>query len=106
MILALAERNYSRGLLNRLTTKTLNFCKMVLLYVSSFAIPQKTITSHMNKKNKKLQKVVGTLDEYVRAWRKASRADEIASHGRAVSFARVHVSKKVYNRKRDRKIEW
>ena len=31
---------------------------MVLLYVSSFAIPQKTITSHMNKKNKKLQKVV------------------------------------------------
>ncbi len=79
---------------------------MVLLYVSSFAIPQKTITSHMNKKKKKLQKVVGTLEEYVRAWRKASRADEIASHGRAVSFARVHVSKKVYNRKRDRKIEW
>lgn len=79
---------------------------MVLLYVSSFAIPQKTITSHMNKKNKKSQKVVGTLDEYVRAWRKASRADEIASHGRAVSFARVHVSEKVYNRKRDRKIEW
>lgn len=79
---------------------------MVLLYVSSFAIPQKTITSHMNKKNKKSQKVVGTIDEYVRAWRKASRADEIASHGRAVSFARVHVSKKVYNRKRDRKIEW
>lgn len=102
MILALAEKE----LLNRLTTKTLNFCKMVLLYVSSFAIPQKTITSHMNKKNKKSQKVVGTLDEYVRAWRKASRADEIASHGRAVSFARVHVSKKVYNRKRDRKIEW
>ena len=63
---------------------------MVLLYVSSFAIPQKTIISHMNKKNKKSQKVVGTLDEYVRAWRKASRADEIASHGRAVSFARVH----------------
>ena len=60
----------------------------------------------MNKKNKKSQKVVGTLDEYVRAGRKASRADEIASHGRAVSFARVHVSKKVYNRKRDRKIEW
>lgn len=60
----------------------------------------------MKKKNKKLQKVVGTLDEYVCAWRKASRADEIASHGRAVSFARVHVSKKVYNRKRDRKIEW
>ena len=102
MILALAEKE----LLNRLTTTTLNFCKMVLLYVSSFAIPQKTITSHMSKKNKKLQKVVGTLDEYVRAWRKASRADEIASHGRAVSFARVHVSKKVYNRKRDRKIEW
>ncbi|MDY4687066.1 MAG: hypothetical protein SO408_01070 [Sodaliphilus sp.] len=49
---------------------------------------------------------MGTLEEYVRAWRKASRADEIASHGRAVSFARVHVSKKVYNRKRDRKIEW
>lgn len=46
----------------------------------------------MKKKNKKSQKVVGTLDEYVRAWRKASRADEIASHGRAVSFARVHVS--------------
>ena len=67
---------------------------------------KKTIISHMSKKNKKSQKVVGTLDEYVRAWRKASRADEIASHGRDVSFARVHVSKKVYNRKRDRKIEW
>ena len=101
MILALAEKE----LLNRLTTKNFEFLQNGTI-ISSFAIPQKTITSHMNKKNKKLQKVVGTLDEYVRAWRKASRADEIASHGRAVSFARVHVSKKVYNRKRDRKIEW
>lgn len=102
MILALAEKE----LLNRLTTKNFEFLQNGTIICIVLCNSTKTITSHMKKKNKKLQKVVGTLDEYVRAWRKASRADEIASHGRAVSFARVHVSKKVYNRKRDRKIEW
>lgn len=102
MILALAEKE----LLNRLTTKNFEFLQNGTIICIVLCNSTKTITSHMNKKKKKLQKVVGTLDEYVRAWRKASRADEIASHGRAVSFARVHVSKKVYNRKRDRKIEW
>ena len=58
------------------------------------------------KSNKKSRKTVGTLEEYVGAWRKASREEEIARYGRPLSFARVHVSKKVYNRKRDRKIEW
>lgn len=103
MILALAEKE----LLNRLTTKNFEFLQNgTIICIVLCNSTKKTITSHMNKKNKKSQKVVGTLEEYVRAWRKASRADEIASHGRAVSFARVHVSKKVYNRKRDRKIEW
>lgn len=102
MILALAEKE----LLNRLTTKNFEFLQNGTIICIVLCNSTKTITSHMNKKNKKSQKVVGTLEEYVRAWRKASRADEIASHGRAVSFARVHVSKKVYNRKRDRKIEW
>ena len=42
----------------------------------------------MKKKNKKLQKVVGTLDEYVRAWRKASRAD---AHSRHTGISREDV---------------
>ncbi|MDO4511690.1 MAG: hypothetical protein Q4B68_07740 [Bacteroidales bacterium] len=55
---------------------------------------------------KKTSATVGTLAEYVAAWRKASREDEIASHGHSLSLSRVHTSKKVYNRKRDRRIEW
>ena len=79
---------------------------MVLLYIIVLSRFTKINNLIHEEEKQEVAKGGGTLEEYVRAWRKASRADEIASHGRAVSFARVHVSKKVYNRKRDRKIEW
>ena len=50
----------------------------------------------------KKKKKVSPLDEYIKANRKGSREAEIESHGRPVSHNRVHVSKKVYNRKRDK----
>ena len=37
--------------------------------------------------------------DYIKANRKGSREAEIENHGHPVSFNRVHVSKKVYNRK-------
>ena len=40
--------------------------------------------------------------DYIKANRKGSREAEIENHGHPVSFNRVHVSKKVYNRKRDK----
>ena len=48
----------------------------------------------------KKKKKVSLLDEYIKANRKGSREAEIENHGRPVSHNRVHVSKKVYNRKR------
>ena len=42
--------------------------------------------------------------DYIKANRKGSREAEIENHGHPVSFNRVHVSKKVYNRKRDKKV--
>ena len=50
----------------------------------------------------KKKKKVSPLDEYIKANRKGSREAEIENHGRPVSHNRVHVSKKVYNRKRDK----
>ena len=41
-----------------------------------------------------------TQDDYIKANRKASREEEIESHGHPVSYKRVHQSKKVYNRKK------
>lgn len=41
-----------------------------------------------------------TRDDYLRANRKASREAEIENHGHPVGFQRIHVSKKVYNRKK------
>lgn len=38
--------------------------------------------------------------EYVKASRKGSREAELENHGRPVSYNRVHVSKKVYDRKK------
>ena len=38
--------------------------------------------------------------EYVKANRKGSREAEIENHGRPVGYNRVHVSKKVYDRKK------
>lgn len=40
------------------------------------------------------------LADYIKASRRGSREAEIENHGRPVSHNRVHVSKKVYNRKR------
>lgn len=50
----------------------------------------------------KSKKKVSPQDEYIKANRKGSREAEIENHGRPVSHNRVHVSKKVYNRKRDK----
>ena len=46
------------------------------------------------------KKMKFTQEDYLKANRKASREEEIEKHGRPVSFNRIHVSKKVYNRKR------
>lgn len=50
----------------------------------------------------KKKKKVSALEEYVKANRKGSREAEIENHGHPVCHRRVHVSKKVYNRKRDK----
>ena len=41
-----------------------------------------------------------TKADYIKANRKASREEEIAAHEHPISYNRVHVSKKVYNRKK------
>lgn len=52
-------------------------------------------------KNRKNNKQIGTLADYVKANRKASRDEEILVHGKQVSSRpAVFKSKKVYNRKR------
>lgn len=51
--------------------------------------------AHKHSKSK-----IGTLDEYVKANRKASREAEIAQYGRPLNFSRIHESKRTYNRKR------
>ena len=61
----------------------------------------------MSKKRKQHKSpTIGTLADYLKAWRSASRTDELEQHSRPVNFARVHLSKKMYNRKRDRRIEF
>ena len=48
-----------------------------------------------------------TLDDFMLANRKAAREEEIREHGRPVSSRTVlHKSRKVYDRKRDRKIDF
>lgn len=49
----------------------------------------------MKKKQKKK-----ALADYIKANRKGSREAELADHNRPVSYNRVHVSQKVYNRKK------
>ena len=41
-----------------------------------------------------------TRDDYIKANRKASLEEEIQAHGHPICYKRVHVSKKVYNRKK------
>lgn len=53
-------------------------------------------------KNRKRQ--IGTLADYVKANRKASREEEIKAHGKQVSMRpAVFKSKKVYDRKKQKK---
>ena len=53
------------------------------------------------KKDKKLKI---SLSDFMLANRKAARQEEIDQHGKPVSFrSSVHKSKKVYNRKADKK---
>lgn len=51
--------------------------------------------------SKKKKKTNGLLD-YIKANRKGSREAEIENHSHPISHNRVHVSKKVYNRKRNK----
>ncbi|MCH4895859.1 MAG: hypothetical protein N4A32_03710 [Marinifilaceae bacterium] len=48
-------------------------------------------------KNKKF-----TQTDYIKANRRASRLEEIENHKRPINIARVHKSKKVYDRKRSK----
>ena len=55
-------------------------------------------------KHKKKNKQIGTLADYIKANRKASREEEILAHGKPVSSRpAVFKSKKVYDRKRQKK---
>ena len=53
------------------------------------------------KPKKKMKKLRITEADYMLAQRRAARLEEIAEHGKPVSFRKVlHKSKKVYDRKR------
>ncbi|MBQ7072320.1 MAG: hypothetical protein IJM89_03020 [Bacteroidales bacterium] len=56
------------------------------------------------KRKKGLKKLRITEADYMLAQRRAARLEEIAEHGKPVSFRKVlHKSKKVYDRKRIKK---
>lgn len=62
----------------------------------------------MGKKKKKKQKKslkIGGIDDYIKANRKASREIELETHVGWVAVDRPHKNKKLYDRKRDRRIE-
>ena len=53
---------------------------------------------------KTFKKIRITKQDYILANRKASREEEIAAHGKQISFrSHLHSSKKVYNRKKTNK---
>ncbi|MEG2366178.1 MAG: hypothetical protein RSB29_05425 [Alistipes sp.] len=43
-----------------------------------------------------------TQRDYIKANRKASREEELERYGHPLNFRAVHLSKKIYNRKRDK----
>ena len=43
--------------------------------------------------------IIGTIEEYIKANRKASREEEISKYGHPISYKRIFRSKKDYNRK-------
>lgn len=51
---------------------------------------------------KKKKKKKNGLSDYIKASRRGSREAEIENHNHPVSYNRVHVSKKVYNRKKNK----
>ena len=56
------------------------------------------------KRKKGLKKLRITEADYMLAQRRAARQEEIAEHGKPVSFRKaLHKSKKVYDRKRIKK---
>ena len=58
------------------------------------------------KSRKKLKKLRITEADFMLAKRRAARLEEIAEHGRPVSFRKaVHKSKKVYDRNRLKRLE-
>ncbi len=58
------------------------------------------------KPNKKQKKLRITEADFMLANRRAARLEEIAEHGHLVSFRKtVHKSKKVYDRKRLKRME-
>ena len=61
----------------------------------------------MLKQKKKHKKLRITEADFMLANRRAARLEEIAEHGRPVSFRKtVHKSKKIYDRKRLRASGW
>lgn len=57
-------------------------------------------------KRKKVNKMRITLDDFMLANRKAAREEEIAMHGKPVASRSIlHKSRKVYDRKRLKKVE-
>ena len=52
------------------------------------------------KPKKKQKKLRITEADFMLANRRAARLEEIAGHGRPVSYSALHKSKKVYDRKR------
>ena len=59
-----------------------------------------TNSSTMMKPKGKQKKLRITEADYMLAQRRAARMEEIAEHGRPVSYTALHKSKKVYDRKR------
>lgn len=53
----------------------------------------------MKKRRKKKN---NKLTDYIKANRKGSREAEIESHGHPVAHNRIHLSKKIYNRKNNK----
>ena len=52
----------------------------------------------MSKRKKKHSALV----DYLKANRKGSREAEIEAHGHPVNYKRIYISKKIYNRKRQK----
>lgn len=59
----------------------------------------------MGKKKKKKSLKIGGLEDYIKANRKASREIELEQHVGWVAVDRPHRNKKLYDRKRDRRVE-